>query len=88
MPNTHHEKYVSKMLIGFSAVILGVFTILYSSFEKTLVSDWYFWAVIASTFICIGLYFLIHAILHKMKSDLIKRQKMREQQKTFTADSI
>jgi uncharacterized membrane protein YjfL (UPF0719 family) len=76
------------MLIGFSGVILGVFTILYSCFEKSLVSDWYFWAIIASTFFCIGLYFLIHAVLHKIKADLIKKQKMREQHKTFTADNI
>ncbi len=88
MSNTHQEKYITKLLIGFSAVIAGIFSILYACFEKSQVSDWYFWGIIASVLICTGLFFLLTAIVHKIKADLIKRQKVREQQKTFTADSV
>ena len=88
MSSTHQEKYVTKLLIGFSAVTAGIFLILFACFEKTQVSDWYFWGIIASVLICTGLFFLLSAVVHKVKSDLIKRQKVREQQKTFTADTF
>lgn len=85
MPNNHREKYISKLLIGFTLVIAGIFSILYSCFEKTQVSDWYFWGIIASILICTGLYFLLSSFVHKVKTDLIKKQK-KDRQKRIEDD--
>ncbi|HKB43502.1 MAG TPA: hypothetical protein VKC90_03905 [Chitinophagaceae bacterium] len=86
MSNNHQEKYITKLLFGFTFITAGILLILYAAFERTRQEDWYFWGIVASVLVNAGLYFLLTAFVHKVKSDLIKRQKMREQQKTFTAD--
>ena len=88
MPNTHREKYLTNLLAGFAAVTIGIFTILYACFEKVLVSDWYFWAIIASVMICIGLYFFSTAIVHRVKAELKRRQKTKDHQKDITVDTV
>jgi phosphotransferase system glucose/maltose/N-acetylglucosamine-specific IIC component len=87
MSNTHQEKFITKLLTGFAFVTGAIMVILYASFERTHDEDWYFWGIVASLLINAGLYFLLTAFIHKVKSDFIKRQKQREQQKTFTTDS-
>jgi FtsH-binding integral membrane protein len=84
--NSHREKYFSKLLIGFAAVTGSIFLILYAAFERTKEGDWYFWGIVASFLMCAGFYFLLSAFVHKIKSDFSRRQKTRDQQKTFTAD--
>ncbi|HMU47306.1 MAG TPA: hypothetical protein PKC72_13120 [Chitinophagaceae bacterium] len=86
--NNHKEKYMTNLLLGMAAVTGGIFSIVYACFEKTHVSDWYFWGAVASVLICAGLYLLMNAVVHKVKADFIRRQKSREQHKTFTADAI
>jgi uncharacterized membrane protein HdeD (DUF308 family) len=86
MSNNHQEKYITKLLFGFTFITAGILFILYAAFERTRQEDWYFWGIVASVLINAGLYFLLTAFVHKVKSDLIKKQKTREQQKTFTAD--
>lgn len=86
MSNNHQEKFITKLLLGFAFTTGGIFVILYAAFERTHQEDWYFWGIVASLLINVGLFFLLTAFVHKIKSDFIKRQKQREQQKTFTAD--
>lgn len=86
MSNNHQERYISKLLFGFSLTTGGILVILYAAFERTRQEDWYFWGVVASILINSGFFMLLSAFVHKMKSDLINRQKLREQQKNFTAD--
>lgn len=86
MSNSHQEKFLSKILFGFSFIILGIFCVVFAAFERTQKDDWYFWGIVASVFVCAGLYMLMTGFVHKVKSDFIRRQKQREQQKTFTAD--
>ena len=74
------------MLLGFALITTGIIGILYACFERTETDDWYFWGIVASFVINLGLYFLLQAFVHKVKSDMIRRQKQKEQQKTFTAD--
>ncbi len=74
------------MLVGFAFTTLAILAVLYACFERTQKDDWYFWGVVASVLLCTGIYLLMSAFVHKVKSDLIKRQKIRETQKTFTAD--
>ena len=86
MSNSHQEKYISKLLFGFAFVIAGIMVILYAAFERTKNEDWYFWGIVVSALIIIGLVFLLNAFVHKVKSDLIKKQRSKEQHKTFAAD--
>jgi hypothetical protein len=87
MSSNHEEKYITKLLLGFTFVIGSIFVILFACFERTRQDDWYGWGIVASVLVCTGLYLLLSAFNHKMKSDMINRQKMREKQKTFTADA-
>jgi hypothetical protein len=86
MSNTHREKYISKLLVGICFVTAGIFVILYACFEKGQKTDWYFWGVIAAVVVNAGILLMGSAFVHKVKSDLIRRQKQREQHKTFTSD--
>jgi len=86
MPDRHQEKYITKLLFCFAFVTAGILLILYTAFERSRTDNWYFWGIIAATLINAGLYFLKDAIVHKVKSDLIKRQKLKDQQKSFTID--
>ena len=79
MPNSHSDKYITNLLLGFSFVTGSIFLLLFPVFEKEQKDDWYIWAIVASLILCIGLYFLVSAAVHKVKSDLIKRQRTREQ---------
>ncbi len=87
MSSKHEEKFLSKLLIGIALVTAGIFVILYACFTRSQTDDWYFWGIIAAVSLNSGLILMCSAYVHKMKSDLIKRQKQREQQKTFTADN-
>ena len=80
--SNHEEKYVSKLLMGFGAIIAGVMVILFACFERTKEDDWYGWGLVASLLLCGGVYFLLTAFVHKVKADLIRRQKIRQQQRS------
>lgn len=88
MPNNHQRKYISKLLIGFVTVTAGIFSILYACFEKAQISDWYFWAIVASFLICTGLYLLLTAMVHKTKADFRKKQQKLDKNKPFLEDQL
>jgi hypothetical protein len=86
MSNNHQERYFTKLLFGFAFITSGILSILFAAFERTREDDWYLWGIGASVLVNVGIYFLLGAFVHKVKSDLIRRQRMKEQQKTFTND--
>ena len=86
MSNTHKEKFITKLLFGVGLITGGIFIVMYAAFERATKEDWYFWGIIASVIINAGILLICSGFVHKTKADLIRRQKMREQQKTFTAD--
>ena len=65
------------MLIGFILTTSGVSAIIYSSFTDEHKMDWIFWAAISAIAINAGLLFLGSALIHKVKADLIRRQKQK-----------
>lgn len=77
MANNHAEKFIGKLLIGFSFLIADIFFIFYLLFERPEIHDWYVWAIIAAVVFCTGLYLTCSAFVHKMKNDLIRRQRSR-----------
>jgi uncharacterized membrane protein HdeD (DUF308 family) len=86
MPS-HEDKFISKLLIGFGAIIGGIMAILYACFERTKQDDWYFWGVVSSLLICFGIYSVLGAFVHKVKSDLIRKQRSLQQQKANIRES-
>lgn len=82
MSNSHGEKFLTKLLFGFAFIIGGIFFIMYACFDRVEYDDWYPWAIVASVLICTGLYFLMSAFVHKVKSDFINRQKDKEKQRS------
>ena len=87
MPS-HEDKYISKLLVGFGAIIAAVMSIMYACFERTKLDDWYFWGVVASLLFCFGIFSMLNAFVHKVKSDMIRKQKIRQQQRTIPDDEL
>ena len=75
MSKKHQKKYFINILIGFALTTTGIFTIIYLLFSNQRKFDWIFWAVVATILINTGLLFLGSAAVHKVKADLIRRQK-------------
>lgn len=86
MPS-HEDKFLTKLLFGFAAVIASIFVIIYSCFERVKYDDWYGWGLAASALMCLGLYLLQSAFVHRIKADFMKRKKEREaHQKKYPDD--
>lgn len=84
---SHADKFLTKLLLGFTAVIASIFVIVYACFERVKYDDWYGWGLVASALMCIGLYLLLSAFVHKIKADFLKRQKSKElQEKKYSND--
>ena len=86
MPNNHVNKYFTKMLFGITLVSAGIFLCMFVLTHPTSHDDWFLWAIGVSLLVNAGLILLCYAFVHKVKSDLIRKQKHYEQHKTFTAD--
>ncbi len=79
---SHEDKYISKLLFGFGSIIAAVMVIFYACFERVRYDDWYFWGLAASALLCLGSYLMMQAFVHKIKADMTRRQKLRQQYKT------
>jgi heme/copper-type cytochrome/quinol oxidase subunit 3 len=77
MSNSHEKKSVTNMLIGLACTSIGIMTIVYASFSQKNQHDWLFWAIIPIITINTGLLFISSAVIHKVKADLIRRQKQK-----------
>lgn len=77
MSHYHGEKYIAKLLVGFSLIIVNVMLTFYMIFERPDITDWYFWAAISAILLCLALYLISSAFVHKIKSDFLKRQRSR-----------
>jgi multisubunit Na+/H+ antiporter MnhE subunit len=87
MSNNHGEKYFTKLLFGFGFVTGAIFLWYYSNTVKLWKNDWYFWGLCVAILFNVGFYLFIEAAVHKVKNDMIKRQRQKEQHKTFTPDN-
>jgi uncharacterized membrane protein HdeD (DUF308 family) len=77
MSNKHEKKFLINMLIGFILTTSGISAIIYSAFTDEHKMDWIFWAAISAVAINAGLLFLGSSLIHKVKADLIRRQKQK-----------
>lgn len=79
MSNKHEKKFLRNMLIGFVLTTGGISAIIYAAFTDQQKIDWIFWAAISAVTINAGLLFLGSALIHKVKADLIRRQKQKNE---------
>ena len=86
MTNKHEKKFIINMLIGFVLTTGGISCVIYSSFTDEHKMDWIFWAAISAVTLNAGLLFLGSSFIHKVKADLIRRQKQKTKSEKQTID--
>lgn len=79
MSTSHGEKYFTKLLFGFGFITGAVFLFYISNSVKLWKEDWYVWGLSVSILFNIGMYLFVSAAVHKVKNDMIRRQRQREQ---------
>ena len=77
MTNKHEKRFIFNMLLGLIFTTAGISSIIYSTFTNENRHDWIFWAAIPIVTINTGLLFMGSAVIHKVKADLIRRQKSK-----------
>ena len=83
MTNRHRQKFILRLLVGLGLVSGGILVIIYTSFLKDKQQEWYVWAGAAIVLFNGGLLFLGSAMIHKVKADLIRKQKQKDQHKKY-----
>jgi len=69
------------MPMGFILIDAGILLVMYSA-NKRASDEWLMWGIVSTAIITSGLAILGNAYIHKVKSDLIRKQKTREQHST------
>ena len=65
------------MPLGFLMIDAGILLIMYSANNRAS-DEWLIWGIVAAAIITSGLGLLGNAYVHKVKSDLIRKQRSRE----------
>lgn len=81
MANHHYEKWIIKAPVGFLLIGGGVFFMYYSLTQLggSLKETWVYFGLSSAVAISIGVFILCVAFVHKIKSDLIKKTKLKNQ---------
>ena len=79
MSDRHYEKWFFKSLIGILLIGGGIFFMYYTISFLDPEEKWVYYALACGLSIAIGAFLLSSGAVHKMKSDLIKKQKLRQQ---------
>jgi cytochrome bd-type quinol oxidase subunit 1 len=85
MSNSHQERFLTKLLIGIGCIMASIFVIMFVCFERTKYDEWYYWGLLSSVLMVAGVVLCGSAFVHKMKSDLIKRQRSNKEQNRSSA---
>jgi len=90
MSNSHQEKFITKLLIGITLILISVFLLFFAFYERSEKAvkegDWYWWAFAFAALQATGIILICSAYVHKTKSDFIRRQQQREQNKSVSKD--
>lgn len=78
MGNYHFERWIYKTVTGFLLVAGGVF-FMYYSLSHFIRDEWILYGSICSAAVGIGTYLLCSGAVNKVKADLIKKQKLKQQ---------
>jgi uncharacterized membrane protein len=78
MGNHHFEKWLYKTILGSLLVAGGIF-FMYYSLSHLMRNDWILYGLICAVAVAVGVYLLSSGATNKVKSDMIKKQKFRQQ---------
>jgi len=78
MGNHHFEKWLYKTVLGFLLVAGGIF-FMYYSLSHFIRANWILYSIICSIGISFGVFLLSSGAINKVKSDMIKKQKVKQQ---------
>jgi len=78
MSNYHFEKWLYKTILGFLLVAGGVF-FMYYALTHFYRDNWILYGSICTGGVSIGAFLLGSAAVNKVKSDIIKKQKIKQQ---------
>ena len=78
MSNYHFEKWLYKTILGF-ILVAGAIFFMYYSLSHFVRANWVLHSIICSVGISIGVYLLSSGSINKVKSDMIKKQKVKQQ---------
>jgi len=78
MSNYHFERWLYKTVFGFLLVAGGIF-FMYYSLSHFIRANWILHSIICSVGISIGVLLLSSGAINKVKSDMIKKQKVKQQ---------
>jgi uncharacterized membrane protein HdeD (DUF308 family) len=76
MANKHFKRWLLKMPLGFLFIAAGIGAIVFPVYNRPD-KEWMIWGGSSIFFFIVGLLFLGSALIHKVKSDLIKRGRPR-----------
>ena len=79
MSNNHYEKWFLKLPVGFLLIGGGIFFMYYSLTLPEAAENWIIFGLASAISVASGAVILSSAAVNKMKSDLIKRQKIKQQ---------
>ncbi len=74
--NRHYRKWILQMPLGFLIISIGILVIMYTA-NKKAEDEWLMWGIVSLTIINAGLALLGNAIVHKVKSDLIQKNRSK-----------
>ena len=78
MSNYHSEKWLFKTILGFLLITGGIF-FMYYSLTHFYRDNWILYSLICSLGVGIGVFLLSSAAVNRVKSDMIKKQKQKQQ---------
>lgn len=78
MANYHFERWIFKTILGCLLIAGGVF-FMYYSLTHFYRDNWFLYGLICAVAVGIGAFLLSSAAVNKVKSDIIKKQKMKQQ---------
>jgi len=78
MSNYHFERWLYKTVLGFLLVAGGIF-FMYYSLSHFIRANWILHSTICSVGISTGVFLLSSGAINKVKSDMIKKQKVKQQ---------
>jgi len=79
----HYLKWILKSILGFALIAAGIVFIYYSLTQLNNESRWALYAVATSLVICSGVFLICSAFIHKLKSELRKRQKGHNKEENY-----
>jgi hypothetical protein len=78
MANYHFERWVYKTIVGF-LLVSGAIFFMYYSITHVMRDNWILFGLISSLGGGIGAYLLSSGAVNKVKADMIKKQKVKQQ---------